>query len=126
MDLKRPKFTSILLLRCPHCMKEGLRKPGSWFEYRDGCEECGYKYEREQGYFTGAPWMVNYSFASLLCFYLYFKFMEVFPEAHYMIQAVSIAIAGVLFSLFFYPFARAIWMFVDHLIHPLTEKDKLI
>jgi uncharacterized protein (DUF983 family) len=37
-----------------------VRSLFDWFYPLDGCPECGYAYEREDGYFLLATWAVNY------------------------------------------------------------------
>src|SRR5687768_18525168 len=56
-----------LRLRCPECGHHPIFVPArrvrslfDWFAPLDGCPECGYAYEREEGYFLLATWAVNY------------------------------------------------------------------
>jgi uncharacterized protein (DUF983 family) len=56
-----------LRLRCPECGHHPIFVPVrrvrslyDWFFPLDGCPECGYAYEREEGYFLLATWVVNY------------------------------------------------------------------
>src|SRR5437879_1468200 len=45
-------FVRGLLLRCPHCGKGKLFRRG--FSMYEKCPVCGWRYEREEGYWTGA------------------------------------------------------------------------
>jgi uncharacterized protein (DUF983 family) len=54
-------------LHCPECGQHPVFVPArkvrslyDWFYPLDGCPQCGYAYEREQGYFLLAIWAVNY------------------------------------------------------------------
>jgi uncharacterized protein (DUF983 family) len=47
-------------LRCPRCGQSPLFT--GWFTMRDGCAACGFRYEREPGYFIGAIYL-NYAAA---------------------------------------------------------------
>lgn len=56
-----------LRLQCPECGRHPVFVPArtvrsmfDWFYPLDGCPECGYAYEREEGYFLLATWAVNY------------------------------------------------------------------
>src|SRR3954470_9957856 len=63
----RTYLVRALRLRCPECGRHPIFVPArrvrslyDWFFPLDGCPECGYAYEREDGYFLLATWVVNY------------------------------------------------------------------
>ena len=70
MPKNKPNLWKALRLRCPYCGIEKLQKKGSWFQFREGCTTCGYRYERELGYYSGASWMINFPVTGLLGFFL--------------------------------------------------------
>ncbi|SMF20451.1 DUF983 domain-containing protein [Pseudobacteriovorax antillogorgiicola] len=123
MDLGKPKLRAIALLRCPYCLETPLRKPKSWFEFRDGCSKCGYRFEREPGYFLGSPWMINYPITSLVCFALTYYLFQYQEDMAVLIKAAVVALAGIATGLILYPFSRAIWLVGDHFLHPLGDED---
>ena len=115
-------LSSLLFLRCPHCNKTPLLKNGSWFDFKKGCDICGYDYEREEGYFWGAPFMLNYPITGAIGITSF-----VFLEPHLRTYDVYFLAAIVSFifcacALLLFPFAKALWMFLDHLIHPIFPK----
>lgn len=118
------QLRSIFLLRCPHCATSSLLKPGSWFEFQEGCELCSYRYERESGYFLGAPWMISYPLVGMVCLLLSISlFSWITPRFGMLGLSGLVALAAIISGLFFYPYARAIWMFGDHLFNPLEDRE---
>jgi hypothetical protein len=124
VTLTKPKFTYALMLRCPHCGITPLLRKGNLIEFRKGCEPCDYRYEREIGYFSGASWMMNYTFAALIAMaaggYMVWKH----SDAGDLIVAGIPALFGGLAALLFIPWGRSLWMWFDHMFHPLSEEDR--
>ena len=61
-------FRRGMKLRCPECGHARVFKPwratrslDDWFQPLDGCPNCNYKYEPEEGYFLVATWVFNYA-----------------------------------------------------------------
>ncbi len=125
MTTSQPKLIYALRLRCPHCGKTPLLRKGHLVEFAAGCSPCGYRYEREIGYFSGASWIMNYSFAALLAMaaggYMVWKH----SDAGDLVVAGVPALVGGTAALFFIPWGRSLWMWLDHLLHPLSEADHL-
>lgn len=117
-------FRAIFLLRCAYCGRTSFRKKNSWFDFADGCERCNYKFEREEGYFLGAPWMINYPLTSVISIGAGIYFYR-YTDLHSLGLAGLLSAIAISFGILFYPFARAIWMVGDHLIHPIQERDRL-
>lgn len=122
-SMQKPKFGAALLLRCPRCGITPLRKQGSWFEFEEGCTRCGYRYEREPGYFWGAPWMINYPLVAVMTIVLTIFYLRSDMHLNSLVLASIVSGVAIGMSLFLYPFARSLWMYGDHLFHPLNDKD---
>jgi hypothetical protein len=120
---QRPKLRAIVLLKCPYCLETPLRKSGSWFEFRTGCPRCLYRYEREEGYFWGAPWMINYPLTSALTLSIIIAIYQSPKDWHPLWIATVAALSAMAVAILFFPFARAIWLVGDHWLHPLRGKD---
>jgi len=121
----KPKLLYALRLRCVHCGESPLLKKGSLVDFGVGCSLCNYKYEREIGYFSGASWMMNYTFAALISMasggYMVWKH----SDAGDLVVAGIPALFGGVSALVFIPWGRSIWMWFDHLFHPLSSADEL-
>lgn len=120
-----PKLWNVVCLRCIYCGTSPLLKPKTLFEFGEGCSRCNYRYEREVGYFAGASWMITYVVAALSAMVagglMVWKFSD---QGDLVVAGVPAAIAGIT-ALIFIPYGRAIWMYLDHMFHPLNEDDRI-
>ena len=85
------------------------------------CEVCGLTYEREPGYFLGSIYF-NYGLTALLvtaAYFLLFFFTTVSPR----VVLWSLAAFCGLFPLWFFRYARSLWMGWDHTADP-TRPDE--
>jgi transposase-like protein len=119
-----PKLLYALTLRCPYCGKTPLRRKGSFFDFGEGCPTCNYKYSREGGYFTGSSWMINYTTTSLVGIAVA-AYCALSTNMGGLMIATVASISIVVFGLLFFPFGNALWIYFDHLFHPLQERDRL-
>jgi hypothetical protein len=122
----KPKFLYALTLRCVHCGKTPLLEKRSFINFRDGCPACNYKYEREVGYFSGASWMMNYTFAALTAMVAGAFMVWKYSDAGDLVVAGVPALFGGVAAFVFIPWGRSIWMWFDHILHPLTGADALL
>lgn len=101
--------------RCPWC--GGGRVFASWFELKPHCPTCGYRFEREEGYWVGAMIVVTgllyVVFAALMLGVIALTYPDV-PWSPLL--AVSLAVMLVL-PLLAYPLAKLLWIAVDLLVH---------
>src|SRR5262245_11275954 len=118
---KTPRLTSALRLRCPYCGVTPLRSPRAWSQFRDGCEICRYRFEREEGYFTGAAWIITYTAAVLPAVALGLWLLWRFPELDGRSVAAITAAVGAATALLLMPFGKALWLYTDHRLHPLAD-----
>lgn len=104
-----------LRLRCPRCGKGKVFSHG--FTTYEKCSHCGWVYEREEGYWTGAM-AVN-----LVVIELLIAVVEV-PLAAMQVPLVPLFAVGIPLSILlpiaFYPFSKSLWMSIDFLIHPVA------
>lgn len=90
-----------------------------WFRMHERCEACGLKYERAPGYFLGSIYF-NYGMTALLVTVLYFAcyFGELIPQQYLL---WSLAAFSVAFPVWFFRYARSLWVGMDHFLDPLPE-----
>lgn len=122
---RKPKLLNALRLRCIYCGKSPLLRRGNFVEFGDGCVDCNYKYERETGYFSGASWMMTYTFSALTAMMAGGYMVWKHSDAGDLVVAGVPAAFGALSALLFIPWGRSLWMWFDHCFHPLTEADQL-
>ena len=109
-----------LTKRCPLCGSGGLFV--RWFRMRERCPRCGYRFEREEGFFLGA-YVVNLGIAEGLVLLLgivpCIAFLAANPDASLVPIFVSGLAAAVLAPLVFYPFSRTLWSAIDLILRPV-------
>ncbi|NNE75235.1 MAG: IS1 family transposase [Acidimicrobiales bacterium] len=106
-----------LRLRCPHCAS------GPVFDrarQRTNCPECGYRFERESGYFLGAMVVSN---AVIGVVALIVMLVLIFTGRSPLV-AVGLPILTALVAMpLFLPFSRTIWMALDLRFDPPNDDD---
>jgi uncharacterized protein (DUF983 family) len=94
--------------RCPNCGGRTLFKSGTFFEINKECPQCGFKIERDDGFFIGSM-SLNYG-VTLVGF-----LTPVLLLAYYQVIGVTLAsvLAGVgalLLPVLFYRSSRSWWL----------------
>lgn len=111
------------MLKCPSCGESPIfcelgkvRSFRDWATPLEGCEKCGYKYDREPGYFLMAVWAVNYGVCGIFGVALYVTALLLGLELPQMLAMVltPVAIANVLFV----RHAKAYFLAFDHFVDP--------
>ena len=106
-------------LRCPRC--GGGRLFRNWFTLKERCPTCGYKIEREEGFWLGG-YVMNIALgeAALAVFLLYFASRVLNdPEMRIVPWVIAAVLLAVVPPILLFPLSRTTWMAVDLLIHPL-------
>ena len=112
--------------RCPRC---GSGKVfDSWFKMRERCPACDLQFEGppEEGFFLGA-FTVNLivTFGVLLVFVFAYIAMSAVGDAPDLLSYALVAGAGcVVIPIFFYPFARSIWVAFELAMHNMDDSLK--
>lgn len=113
-----------LTKRCAVCGSGHLYE--SWFRMKPRCPRCGYRFEREEGFFLGA-YVVNLAVAegiiALLCIVPLIWLSATRPEAS-LWPVITVGFVGALLGpLLFYPFSRTIWVAVELLLRPVWADE---
>ena len=84
----------------------------------DRCSNCGYTFEREEGYWVGAL-IVNIAVAEIWFAILFVVVLiATLPEPAWVPLIVVALVTNGLLQVVFYPYSRSLWMSVDHYFHP--------
>jgi len=80
------------------------------------CQQCGYRFQREVGYWLGAIY-VNYGLTALIVTAAYFAlfFTDALPPQQVLWLLTAFC---VLFPLWFFRYARSIWIAFDMYFDP--------
>lgn len=112
-----------LFLRCPYCGKGKLFR--RFYSMYDRCPVCGWRYEREEGYWTGAM-ALNLVVTELLIaivtvpvvIWLAVSGLPIWP-----LVAVGLPMCFIL-PLLFFRHAKSFWMSLDFMIHPVDPEEQ--
>lgn len=106
--------------RCPVCGRGKIFS--GIFKTYERCPVCGFVYERESGYYTGAI-AVNLVVSELLI-----VIIAVPLAASQAVPVTTLIILGctlpILLPLIFYRPTKALWMSLDHFIHPTETNER--
>ncbi len=122
MNSKKIHFSNFFSLKCPYCGTESLKKKGALISFKESCSQCRFQIEREAGYFTGAMWMIHYTAMAVICALVGILFFFYSPKSDPMI-IVSTMVSMIVLSIFFYPYSKGLWLYLDHYFHPIDEND---
>ena len=115
---KKPKLSAVLSLSCLYCDAAPLRRSGSFWRFVDKCPHCGQQYDREEGYYSGVPWVISYPLCGALGIALVLIFAEPLQQLATVWIVTIVSCAMVMVSLATYPYAKALWIYLDHRFHP--------
>jgi uncharacterized protein (DUF983 family) len=112
-----------LFLRCPYCGKGKLFR--RFYSMYDRCSVCGWRYEREEGYWTGAI-ALNLVVTELLIaivtvpvvIWLAVSGLPIWP-----LVAIGLPMCFIL-PLLFFRHAKSFWMSLDFMIHPVDPEEQ--
>jgi len=99
-------------LRCPACGEGRLFR--GWFRMNQQCSHCGESFEREPGFFLGSIYF-NYGLTAILVTvaFVTLNFGEIVPGDKLL---WPLAAFTVLFPLWFFRYARSLWLAFDYFI----------
>jgi len=122
-EASRPSLGTLLSraarLCCPVCGRRRLFR--NWFAMHPRCSECGFRYERGPGYWLGSIY-VNYGLTALIVTagYLGLFFSEAIGQTALLWLSVGFCF---LFPLWFFRYARAVWIAVDLYFDPPRSEE---
>jgi uncharacterized protein (DUF983 family) len=110
------------LLRCPNCGRGKLFRKG--FTMFEKCPVCGWRFEREEGYWTGAV-AVNLVVTELLIAFIVVPVAIAFAFAN--VSLAVLLIVGlplpILLPFLFFRHAKSLWMSIDFIVHPAEPEE---
>jgi len=113
-----------LVKRCPLCGSGGLFD--GWFRMRERCPRCGYRFEREEGFFLGA-YVINLAITQglllLLAVVPLIVLLDRRPDQSLVPIVVGGLAAAVAGPLLFYPFSKTVWTAVDLILRPVRAHE---
>lgn len=110
-----------LRLKCPACGRAPIFR--GWFAMHDACQACGRRFNRDAGYLLGSVYF-NYGVTALLVTIMYFAmfFGDVLTDTQRLLVLTTF---GVLFPMWFFRYARALWIAFDEHWDPWPNESEL-
>ncbi len=113
-----------LLKRCPICGTGKLFT--RWFRMKERCPGCGYRFEREEGFFLGA-YVINLAFAQgmviLLAVVPLILRLADDPSASILPFIVGGLVGAVVAPMVFYPWSKTVWTAFDLMLRPVAVTE---
>ncbi|MBA4018858.1 MAG: hypothetical protein C0483_16950 [Pirellula sp.] len=106
-----------LRLRCPRCGKGKLFT--TWIRMHERCSECALDFRREPGFYLGSIY-INYGLTAMAITVTYVIAMATGHGQSRMLFWGSLAFC-VLFPLWFFRYARSLWLGMDQYLDPQAE-----
>ena len=111
--------------RCGRCGAKGIFR--SYFQLEERCPRCGYKFEREEGFFTGV-YLINYGITAILLVIEIFAFLIVAVASNGDVALWPWLLGGAAIAVFtpllVYPVAKSTWAAVDLAARPLDPVEE--
>lgn len=106
---------------CPYCGQTKVFR--GWFKMHERCSNCGYPFEREEGYWTGAM-IVNIAVAEAWFFLLFITVvLATMPDIPWVTLLVIALATNAVLPVVFYPYSKTLWMAGDLFAHPLEDPE---
>lgn len=111
-----------LARRCLLCGRGGIFR--RWLTLAPRCPRCGYRFDREEGYWVGA--LIVNTGATQVAFFVWFLggLALTWPDVPWNVLLVGGIGLMILFPVVFYPWAKMLWLWVDFLLHPLANATR--
>lgn len=113
-----------LLKRCAVCGSGNLFT--GWFRMKERCPQCGYLFEREEGFFLGA-YVINLAIAQGMVIVLAVVPLIVRlagdPDASIVPFVAGGVVGAVVAPIVFYPWSKTIWTAFDLILRPLAATE---
>lgn len=111
--------------RCGRCGARGLLD--GWFRLKERCPRCGYRFKREEGFFTGV-FLVNFGVTLAVMWVVIMGYVvwRAGTDAGGGLLPVLVVLVGIALALpvVYYPFAATTWAALDLVLRPLEPDEE--
>ena len=105
---------------CPMCGRD--RVFGTFFRMKESCSKCGYRFEREDGYWVGAM-VVNIAVAEAWFALLFGTVvLATMPNIAWLPLLIVALVTNGILPVVFYP-PKTLWMALDLYFHPYKAPE---
>jgi uncharacterized protein (DUF983 family) len=108
--------------RCPVC--GGGKLFTRWMRMKERCPTCGFKYEREEGFFLGAM-VINIAVTEAAMFVgVVLLVVLTLPHPPLALIILVGVLSSVVVPVVGYPFSKTLWSAIDLAMHPLDPDEE--
>ena len=111
--------------RCGRCGGHPIGQ--GFFGIQDHCPHCGYRFKREEGFFTGV-YLVNFSATIAILWVVvmaYALWSALNDESGGLAPALAVGVAiGIVVPIAFYSTAATTWAALDLILRPLEPEEE--
>lgn len=130
--LKGKRLYSILNNKCPRCHEGDFYVNSHPYQFKDfgknheTCSHCGYKFDKEPGYFYGAMY-VSYGLTVAFSVAIAVAIVVLFPGSSYKVYMAAIILGLFILMPISFRLSRLIWMnLFQHYESPKIANDSKI
>lgn len=105
---------------CPRC---GAPAFVSWFEMKDTCDECGFRFEREPGYWVGAVTINTVVIFATFVVVFGGLVLVTWPDVPWTTVLIVTLFANIVIPVTFYPMSKTTWSALELSWHPLEPEE---
>jgi uncharacterized protein (DUF983 family) len=111
-----------LTVRCARCGARGIFR--SYFKLHVTCRQCGFRFERESGEWTGAL-IVIIAFTEIL-FALWFGvgLLVTWPDVPWTLLLIGGIALNIIVPIFAYPWSQSVWIGLHYAFVPLDAAEE--
>src|SRR5436190_21346581 len=119
------RLTAMILQRCPRCFSGKVFR-GLW-TMNETCPVCGLRFEREEGYFTGAMY-ISYTISLVMMFGIFIVLWLLLPSGSlFAVGMLCLATAAIYLPLVpvVFRYSRVLYMHMDRKLDPDVDETAL-
>ncbi len=110
-----------LTRRCPRCGQVGIFR--RWVSMAEQCPRCGLRFERADGYWTGAIAINLLVTEAVFVVLLAAAIIVTWPDVPWTLVLVALIAVNILLPILFHPISRTLWVAAERHFHGWAEPD---
>ncbi len=118
--MNRPSFGTLLgrglLKRCPLCGHKKVFR--SWSQMVDNCPSCGFRFNREPGYWVGAIIVNTAVVEAIFGIWFVAALISMWPDIDWRWPALAGVVTNGILPWLFYPRSKTLWLGFDLYFNP--------
>lgn len=105
------------------CARCGQPAFNTWFEMKETCDSCGFRFEREPGYWVGAVTINTVVIFATFLVVFGGSVLLTWPEVPWPAVLVVTLVVNLLVPTVFYPVSKTVWSALELSWHPLEPEE---